>query len=445
VNALINHLVQSTLFCGGVWLISLLLRRNSAAVRHTLWFIASLKFLVPFSALYFLGGALGFSLDGSIEPEAGLSLSPRSATPLAFSPLFLSLGMDANPAFPSSRVLIAMACLWALVAAWLAMRWLLAARAARLLLRAARPAPGVSPDVWVTDVPVEPSVARTMRPVVLLPAALPGLLAPGELAAVLAHEHEHIARRDNLKAQVHRLVETLFWFHPLVWWIGDKLLDERERACDEAVMANGHAPDAYAAGILAVCRHCAAAHTGEAVAALSGNLTQRIRQILVAPEPAALGAIKTFVLASLALAIVGTPVLAGAFDDTAHRRAVLVNNARTLTAARVDVKLAAGGGDDAARVAATGQQVTIKNSSLRELVALAYDVPLWRVQGGASWLDEPRYDIHALAAAPVSEPDDFDPAALRGVVAKLLATRFDLTIQVNQRCQDPCRRPPDTR
>ena len=35
-----------------------------------------------------------------------------------------------------------------------------------------------------------------------------------QLNAVLAHEHEHIARNDKLKDNLHRLVETLFWFHP---------------------------------------------------------------------------------------------------------------------------------------------------------------------------------------------------------------------------------------
>ena len=52
IAALINHLWQSTLFCGGVWLITLALRDNSAALRHWIWLLASLKFLVPFSLLF---------------------------------------------------------------------------------------------------------------------------------------------------------------------------------------------------------------------------------------------------------------------------------------------------------------------------------------------------------------------------------------------------------
>jgi hypothetical protein len=50
------------------------------------------------------------------------------------------------------------------------------------------------------------------------------------------------------------LVEGVFWFHPLVWWIGAKLVDARERACDEDVLRELGDPDAYAEGILKVCR-----------------------------------------------------------------------------------------------------------------------------------------------------------------------------------------------
>ena len=51
---------------------------------------------------------------------------------------------------------------------------------------------------------------------------------------------------------------------------------------------------------------------------------------------------------------------------------------------------------------------------------------------GGPWLDSPRYDIRAVAHTPVSRPEDFDPYALRGLVAKLLASRFDLEIHVNR-------------
>ena len=52
------------------------------------------------------------------------------------------------------------------------------------------------------------------------------------------------------------IVEAIFWFHPLVWWIGARLVEERERACDEEVIGLGNRPDVYAEAILSVCRLC---------------------------------------------------------------------------------------------------------------------------------------------------------------------------------------------
>jgi hypothetical protein len=53
LSPLANHLWQSTLFA--VWLLTLALRKNRAAVRHSLWLTASVKFLVPFSLLMTFG------------------------------------------------------------------------------------------------------------------------------------------------------------------------------------------------------------------------------------------------------------------------------------------------------------------------------------------------------------------------------------------------------
>ena len=50
-----NHLWQSTLFALAAGLLTLMLRKNRAAIRHGVWLAASVKFLVPFSLLISLG------------------------------------------------------------------------------------------------------------------------------------------------------------------------------------------------------------------------------------------------------------------------------------------------------------------------------------------------------------------------------------------------------
>jgi beta-lactamase regulating signal transducer with metallopeptidase domain len=434
IRALIDHLWQSTLFGAAIWSITLALRANSAAVRHWLWLLASLKFLVPFSALYLAGAAAGLFTPVEAQPTL-FGAAVQVATPV-ISP---SLSLNAPSPDPSS-LLPSLAGAWALVALVLGARWLRNWRAANLISRAARPAPGALPDARVTDAEVEPAVARVLNPVVLLPSALLGRLSETQLDAVMAHEREHIARHDNLKAHLHSLVEALFWFHPLVWFISRQLMEERERACDESVLERGHDPGEYAAGILAVCRHCASAHRRHAVAAIAGDLTTRIRHILGNQPPLALGFTKAFLLSACTLAVGTIPFAAGAMDDALHRHQLLADNTRALWEADVEVRPLTGNPGDPVRIQATGSEVLIHNTSLRELVAIAYGVHPWQVEGSGDWLDVVRYDIRARVPNAVSEPENLHPFALRGLANKLLSSRFDLEIYVNQECQTRCSR-----
>ena len=94
---------------------------------------------------------------------------------------------------------------------------------------------------------IEPGVFGIVRPVLMWPAGIEDRLSGEQIEAILAHEVAHVRRRDNLAALIHMLVEAVFWFHPLAWWIGARLVDERERACDEEVVRRGTEPDVFSA------------------------------------------------------------------------------------------------------------------------------------------------------------------------------------------------------
>ena len=87
----------------------------------------------------------------------------------------------------------------------------------------------------------------------LWPRSIGARLSDEQVEAILAHELAHVRRRDNLTAAIHMVVQSVFWFHPLVWWLGARLVDERERACDEDVIRLGSEPQVYAEGILKTC------------------------------------------------------------------------------------------------------------------------------------------------------------------------------------------------
>jgi beta-lactamase regulating signal transducer with metallopeptidase domain len=377
-----------------------------------------------------VGAAAGLPTPVEFQPD--FFVETMGHTLAAATPV-VSPATDLRAASGFSTLAVCLFVLWLAGAAFVASRWFAGWRTADTLIRAARPAPGSPPDARVTEADIEPSVARVFDPVVLLPAALLRRLEPSQLNAVLAHEYEHIARNDVLKDHLHRLVVTLFWFHPLVWWIGRRLVDERERACDEGVLARGYDPGDYAAGILAVCRHCRAADACPAYGtsgALSGDLTTRIRQILGSAPPVAVGLLKALALITCTMAAATVPLFAGALEGDARRRTVAAMHDTQLHDAIVHVSVS---GEARVRrsLEARDDEISMRNFSLRELVALAYDVAPSQVTGGGDWLDLPRYDFRVEVPGGMSQPEALEPLALRGLVNKLLASRFDLQIRAS--------------
>jgi hypothetical protein len=91
-----------------------------------------------------------------------------------------------------------------------------------------------------------PITVGLWRPAIVLPRDWTDW-PPSELAAVIAHETEHVRWRDPLIGCVTLTARAMFWFHPLAWWMHRRVATLAEHACDGAVLAQGHDPQAYAA------------------------------------------------------------------------------------------------------------------------------------------------------------------------------------------------------
>ena len=76
-------------------------------------------------------------------------------------------------------------------------------------------------------------------------------LAPDAKRFALLHELAHVKRRDNWTLLLTKLAQTVYWFHPLVWWLSARLSDEQELACDDRVLAAGVSAPAYAEMLIA--------------------------------------------------------------------------------------------------------------------------------------------------------------------------------------------------
>ena len=124
-----------------------------------------------------------------------------------------------------------------------------------------------------------PMVVGHLRPAILMPIGLLAGLPAAQIEAILLHELAHIRRHDYLVNVLQRLVETILFYHPAVWWITRVIRAERENCCDDlAVAASGDVQE-YAVALASLEQNRWSSRE-PAVAATGGSLVKRIRRLL---------------------------------------------------------------------------------------------------------------------------------------------------------------------
>jgi bla regulator protein BlaR1 len=350
--AMANHLWQSTLFVALAAILILAFKKNQARIRHSLWLAASLKFLIPFSILMGLGRRLAnprFSLSGRSALFSAVEGFSQPFTFVAVTPV----NHGATGAYLLTLLPRLMAAMWlcgfvTVVTLWSG-RW---RRVVAVVHRSTPMDQGREVDalrqlekigrmrrpmtlLLSRDSAMEPGIFGIFRPVLLWPATISEHLQDSHLRAILAHEVSHVRRRDNLAAALHMAVEAIFWFHPLVWWLGARLVEERELACDEAVLQLGNSPSIYAESILKTCEFCVGAPLACVSGVTGAELKKRIVRIMT-PDPAKkLSPGRRLLLASVGVVSMVGPVLFGLWNTPRVRAQSPA--AGNLQAARVDL------------------------------------------------------------------------------------------------------------
>jgi bla regulator protein blaR1 len=399
MNGILNHLWQSSLFSVAAAIATVPLRRNAPRLRYWVWFAASLKFLVPFSLLVSLGSQIKLAPDApSLHAVTVQQISGYFAPGLMLPP-------PATTPAPIPWNLIATA-IWSLGSLLLLSRWfrrwalihVAARQAARLDLYNGVP-------VLASPSMMEPGAFGVFRPVILLPSGLSDRLTPPQRESILVHEARHIRCYDNLTAALHMCVETLFWFHPLVWWIGSRLMDERERDCDQAVLAHGSRPSEYARAIVNVC----AAYSESPLPCASGisgsDLKRRIREIMIWRISRPMTHHGKALLAAAALLTASVPFVIGViraqtlppppaytYDEVSIHRS-------DPSATNVHIGPGPHGG------------LRTVNTSVLILLSVAYAVQQYQIAGAPGWVSSDHFDI-------TFTPDKEEAALSEGMAPK---------------------------
>jgi bla regulator protein blaR1 len=456
--ALGNHLWQSTLFAIAAGLLTLLLRNNHARIRYLLWLTASVKFLIPFSLLVGIGSHIAW-WRSSATPNRGVYIAVDQFTqPFSQSRLLPIPG--AAPAAHSAGLInllpLLLSALWFCGVAIVLLAWYLRWRRISAVMRSAVPlregrelealrrlerAAGMSKQIEmrVSSASLEPGIFGIVRPTLVWPKGISERLSEAHFESILAHELCHVRRRDNLTATVHILVEAIFWFHPMVWWMGARLLEERERACDEQVLEMGRDRQVYAESILKICEFCVGSPLDFVSGVTGADLKKRIVHIMATNSVHNLDFSRKLLLGAAGLGAVAFPVAFGLFNATQSRANSQDQIAGVIPPVYEAVSIKAisirpnESANPSARMGFTTGDFSATNVTVQTLIKAAYKVEDSQISGAPNWLNSETFDIEAKwdksIVDALRELSQDQLALERGhMLRELLSDRFKLTV-----------------
>jgi beta-lactamase regulating signal transducer with metallopeptidase domain len=128
-----------------------------------------------------------------------------------------------------------------------------------------------------------PAAIGFFRPAIVFPKWLLAQLSPEEIKVILLHELAHLSRWDDWTNLAQKIVKAVFFFHPAVWWIENRLTLEREMACDDMVLAQTASPRAYASSLISFAEklhHARSLTLAQALVSRMRHMSLRVTQIL---------------------------------------------------------------------------------------------------------------------------------------------------------------------
>ncbi len=126
-----------------------------------------------------------------------------------------------------------------------------------------------------------PMVVGWLSPIVIVPVAAFASLDPAQLRCLLAHELQHIRRHDHLINAIQVVLETILFFHPVIWWLSKQVRLEREYCCDQTALQLTGDPKLLAQALTSMeALRIQQPNPDFVLAANGGPLMQRIARIL---------------------------------------------------------------------------------------------------------------------------------------------------------------------
>jgi bla regulator protein blaR1 len=130
-----------------------------------------------------------------------------------------------------------------------------------------------------------PIVLGYLKPIVIIPAEMLLGIPRNQIEAIVAHELAHIRRNDYIINVIQTIIETVFFFHPAVWYLSSKISNERENCCDDIALTVCDGSLVYAKALVSIQDLSLRKHY--AAVAFSGrkkHLLNRIKRMIMKPK-----------------------------------------------------------------------------------------------------------------------------------------------------------------
>ncbi|MBX7256029.1 MAG: M56 family metallopeptidase [Candidatus Hydrogenedentes bacterium] len=265
---------QVAVLAAFVWVVSLLCRRASPSFRYWLWMVVLLRLCLPVH----IGVSLGIGDEVRLAAE-------HTATTVLYEPVIATILQPHPVSSPAASNLTAaaesphdfpwhtlVAWAWLAPAAGFAMLVLYRRYRVQGLLRACAPVTrpelialllecarrlGVRGQIGLVTLPESrgggPAVIGVWRPTIVLPPSMANTWDIEDLEPILLHELAHVRRNDLLINVLQIVLQTVYFFHPVIWYANARIRHERELACDDlAVLHSGGRQRRYGRSMLRV-------------------------------------------------------------------------------------------------------------------------------------------------------------------------------------------------
>lgn len=278
---MLNSLVEGMAIALFAWLLLRLLGRRNSGTRFAVWFCALLAIVIaPFLVVSSAGGgALVRSATAAVTiPRAwAIYLFGAWAVIAAVGLVRVALGMSHLGTIRKNATAIDPQTLDPVL-----LRTVQEFQSARRV------------EICLSNALRVPTVIGFLKPAVILPAWAVRELSTAELNAVLLHELAHLGRSDDWTNLAQKVLGALFFFHPAVWWVENRLSLEREMACDDIVLAQMANPRAYAECLVSLAQRNFLRRGVALAQAAVGRMRQTSQRVLQILDPRRPDAVKVW-------------------------------------------------------------------------------------------------------------------------------------------------------